>query len=124
MKTEMITTFVRASRIKLNQNLSSSLRVKIYGRTGSPLYAVRLYRISQQEMSIVWEVTVSVILSKKKVYMYMWPIPNGFRDKAISLYRRATRHVLTRVTKCIDVAGGIEQKIPVLETVLNNSFLL
>jgi hypothetical protein len=57
----------------------------------------------------VWEVTVSVILSKK-MYMYMCPIPNGFRDRAISLcsplYRRATRHVLTRVAKCIDVDGG------------------
>jgi hypothetical protein len=51
----------------------------------------------------------------KKVYMYMCPIPNGFRDRAISLYsytahctlyRRATRHVLTRVAKCIDVDGG------------------
>jgi hypothetical protein len=69
-----------------------------------------LYRTSQEERSIFWEVTVSVILSKK-VYMYMFPIPNGFRDRAISLYstlyRRATRHVLTRVAKCIDVAGGI-----------------
>jgi hypothetical protein len=34
---------------------------------------------------IFWEVTVSVILSKK-LYMYMCPIPNGFRDTAISLY--------------------------------------
>jgi hypothetical protein len=25
-------------------------------------------------------------LSKQKVYMYMCPIPNGFRDRAISLY--------------------------------------
>jgi hypothetical protein len=33
----------------------------------------------------VWEVTVSVILSKK-VYMYMCPILNGFQDGAISLY--------------------------------------
>jgi hypothetical protein len=43
----------------------------------------------------------------KQVHMYMCPIPNGFRDRAISLYRRATRHVLTRVAKCIDVYGGI-----------------
>jgi hypothetical protein len=32
-----------------------------------------------------WEVTVSVIPSKK-VYMYICPISNGFRDRAISLY--------------------------------------
>jgi hypothetical protein len=48
----------------------------------------------------------------------MCPIPNGFRDKAISLYRlyctlyrRATRHVLTRVAKCIDVDGGIFENV-------------
>jgi hypothetical protein len=68
-----------------------------------------LHRVSEEEGSIFWEVIVSVILSKK-VYMYMCPIPNRFRDRAISLYRRATRHVLTRVAKCIDVDGGIFQK--------------
>jgi hypothetical protein len=41
--------------------------------------------MSREERSIFWEVTVSAILSKK-VYMYMCPIPNGFRDRAISLY--------------------------------------
>jgi hypothetical protein len=37
------------------------------------------------ERAIFCEVIVSAILSKK-VYMYMCPIPNGFRDRAISLY--------------------------------------
>jgi hypothetical protein len=64
------------------------------------------YRVSQEERSIFWDVIVSAILSKI-VYIYMCPIPKGFRDRAISLYRRATRHVLTRVAKCIDVDGGI-----------------
>jgi hypothetical protein len=45
----------------------------------------QIYRVSQEERSIFWEVTVSVILSKK-VYMYMCHIPNGFRDRAVSLY--------------------------------------
>jgi hypothetical protein len=50
----------------------------------------------------------------------MCTIPNGFRDRAISLYssldarqdvlRRATRHVLKRFAKCIDVHGGIFRK--------------
>jgi hypothetical protein len=40
--------------------------------------------VSQEERSIFCEDTVSAIL--KKVYMYMCPIPNGFRDRAISLY--------------------------------------
>jgi hypothetical protein len=42
----------------------------------------------------MWEVVVSVILSKKKVYMYMCPIPNGFRDRAISLYSTVYSHEL------------------------------
>ena len=42
--------------------------------------------MTQEEMSIFWEVIVSVILSEK-VYMYVCPILNGFRDRAISLYR-------------------------------------
>jgi hypothetical protein len=41
--------------------------------------------MSQKERSIFWEIIVSVILSKK-VYTYMCPIPNGFRDRAVSLY--------------------------------------
>ena len=41
-----------------------------------------IYRVSQEERSIFWEVIVSVILSKK-LYMNMCPIPNGFRDRTI-----------------------------------------
>jgi hypothetical protein len=40
--------------------------------------------MSQEERSVFWEVIVSAILSKK-LYMYMCPIPNGFRDRAIAL---------------------------------------
>jgi hypothetical protein len=73
-----------------------------------------LYRVSQEEKSIFWEAKVSVILSKK-VYTYMCPIPNGFRDGAISLYSTlyavGTRHVLTQVAKCIDVDGGIFENV-------------
>jgi hypothetical protein len=36
-----------------------------------------IYRISQEERSIFWEVIVPVILGKK-VYMNMCPIPNSF----------------------------------------------
>jgi isopenicillin N synthase-like dioxygenase len=49
------------------------------------------------------------------MYLHMYPISNGFRDRAVSLYstmyRRATRHVLTRLAKCIDVDDGIFQNI-------------
>jgi hypothetical protein len=47
---------------------------------------VHICRVPQEERPIFWEVIVSVILSKK-VYENMCPIPNGFRDTAISLYR-------------------------------------
>jgi hypothetical protein len=71
-------------------------------------------QVSQEEMSLLLDVIVSIILSKN-VYMFTCPIPDGFRDRAISLYstlyRRATRHVLTRVANCIDVDGGIFENI-------------
>jgi hypothetical protein len=44
-----------------------------------------IYRVSQEERSVFWEVIVSAILSRK-LYMYMCPIPNNFRDGDISLY--------------------------------------
>jgi hypothetical protein len=47
-----------------------------------PVYA---YMVSRERRSILWEVIVSVILNKN-VYTYMCPIPNSFRDRAISLY--------------------------------------
>jgi hypothetical protein len=46
--------------------------------------------------------------------MYLCPIPNGFRERAISQYtvrqdapKRATSHVLTRVAKCTDADSGM-----------------
>jgi hypothetical protein len=45
--------------------------------------------MSQEERSVFLEVIVWVIL-KKKFYIYMRPIPNGFRDRAISLYSSKT----------------------------------
>jgi hypothetical protein len=49
--------------------------------------------------------------SKQKLYIIMCPNPNDFRDRATSLYRRATRHALTRAAKCTDVDGGIIKKL-------------
>jgi hypothetical protein len=76
--------------------------------------------MSQEERSISWEVIVSVIPSIK-VYTYMCPIPNGFRDRAMDVIarikgrqdalRQATRHVLTRVAKLNDVDGGIFENV-------------
>jgi hypothetical protein len=76
--------------------------------------------MSQEERSLFGDVIVSAILSTK-IYMYLCPIPKGFRDRGMDVIacikerqvalRRATRHVLTRVAKCIDVDGGILGKI-------------
>jgi hypothetical protein len=48
-----------------NCNLSPSFKVR-------DLDYFLIYRVSQEEMSIFWEVILS-----KKLYMYMCPIPNG-----------------------------------------------
>jgi hypothetical protein len=47
-----------------------------------------IYRMVQEEKSILWDVIVSVILRKKGMYIYtyMCPIPNGFRYSDFSLY--------------------------------------
>jgi hypothetical protein len=58
----------------------------------------RLYRMSQDARSF-WEVIVSVILSKE-VYMYMCPIPRGFRDRAVSLYTVQTSNTPCPHTSC------------------------
>jgi hypothetical protein len=57
--------------------------------------------MSEEERSIFWEAIVSVILSKK-LYMYMYHIPNGFQDTDISLY-----------------SSKIVDKIEILRTVSN-----
>jgi hypothetical protein len=68
-----------------------------------------------EERSVFWEVIISVILSKK-MYMYMYPIPNGFRDRVtdvIALIKESQDALrrATRVAKCIDVDGGILENI-------------
>jgi hypothetical protein len=55
-------------------------------------------RVPHEGRSVFWEVIVSAILNKS-IYI------------AISLHRRATRHVLTQVAKCIDIDGGIFENI-------------
>jgi len=41
-----------------------------------------VYTVSQEDRSVLWEIIVSIILSKN-VYMNMCPIPKDFRDRAI-----------------------------------------
>jgi hypothetical protein len=75
-----------------------------------------IYRMPQEKRSVFREVIVSLILSKK-VYRYVCPVPNGFQDRAISLYsslytvQTSSTHVLTRVAKCIDVDCGILENV-------------
>jgi hypothetical protein len=60
--------------------------------------------MSQEERSIFWEAIVSDLLSKK-VYMYMCPIPNGFRATAISLYssKIVDKKVILRTVSNTDI---------------------
>jgi hypothetical protein len=83
-----------ANHRKLVQSLSNAPSTKQYTSVRPILIAwggrdtklsVSVYRVSQEESSIFWEIIISSILSKK-VYIYMFPIPNGFRDRAISVY--------------------------------------
>jgi hypothetical protein len=61
--------------------------VPIIHLTLSPSIRHALYRVFQEETSLFCEVIVSVILSKKVfMYVYTCPIPNGYRDRAISVY--------------------------------------
>jgi hypothetical protein len=81
-----LVTLITESFISWDLVLCRSLEVnRLFGGLSTDLKA--LYGMSQEERSIFREVIVSVILSKK-VYMYIHvcPIPNGFRDRAISLY--------------------------------------
>jgi hypothetical protein len=52
---------------------------------GKYIVKLLIYGVAQEERSIFSGGIVSVILSKKG-YMYLCPIPNGFRDRDISLY--------------------------------------
>jgi hypothetical protein len=44
----------------------------------------KIYRVSQEEKSVFWEVIISVILSRN-IYMTMCSIPKSFRDTVIWL---------------------------------------
>jgi hypothetical protein len=72
--------------------------------------------MSEEERSILWEVIVSVVLSKN-MYMYIALFRTVSEIKLFhytvhcTLYRRSTRHVLTRAAKCIDVDGGIFENV-------------
>jgi hypothetical protein len=50
-------------------------------KSGTFLLGHPVYRVMQEERSILWEVTVSVIVSKN-VHMNMLLILNGYRDTA------------------------------------------
>jgi hypothetical protein len=68
------------------------------------------YRVSHEEGSIFWEVTVSVILSKISICTC---ILFGTVSE-IQLFHctdEPTWHVVTRVAKCIDAVGGIFENV-------------
>jgi hypothetical protein len=76
---------IQVSSVTSRPNSSLLFPLKSFPVQHSLIILSTLYRMSHKERSVFWEVIVSAILSRK-VYMYMCPIPNGFRDRAISLY--------------------------------------
>jgi hypothetical protein len=71
-----------------------------------------LYRVSQEERSIFWNVTMSVILSKKYICAcVLFRKASEIELVHFTLNRRATRHVVTRVSDCIDAEGGIFENV-------------
>jgi hypothetical protein len=75
-----------------------------------------IYIVFQEKRSIFWEVIVSVILSKNCIctcvlFRTVSEIEPFHCTVHCTLYRRATRHVLTRVAECIDVDGGIFENV-------------
>jgi hypothetical protein len=71
------------------------------------------YTVSQEERSVFWKVTVSAILSKKKYACtcILFRTVSEIQLFQCTLYRRATRNVLTPAPKCTDVDGGIFENV-------------
>jgi hypothetical protein len=55
--------------------------------------ACSVYRVSQEQRSVFWDAILPVILNKKKLYMYMCPIPNGFHSTVPKLLIKILRTV-------------------------------
>jgi hypothetical protein len=75
-----------------------------------------IYRVSEEERSLFWEVIVSVILSKQKsVYVHVSCSERFLRFHCTVVHSTvvvvAARHVLTRFAKCTDVDGGILKNV-------------
>jgi hypothetical protein len=59
---------------------------------------LKIYTVTQEDRSIFREVILTVILGKE-MYTYMCHIPNGFRDRAVSLYSSKT--VDKKISMCL-----------------------
>jgi hypothetical protein len=72
--------------------------------------------MSQEGRSILWEVTVPVIPGKNSICTCV-PFRTVSETELFhctvhcTLFRRVTRHGLTRVAKCTDVGGGIFENV-------------
>jgi hypothetical protein len=108
----------------LNEQMYNAIHFSVvYLRT---LSMSSLYSVSKEERSVYWEITISVILAKNCIHIYLTYVYTCVPFRTVSEtelfhctahctpYRRAKRHVLTRVAKCIDVDGGIFEKCFIL----------
>jgi hypothetical protein len=77
------------------------------------------YRMFQEERSIILEVILSAIISKNSICtcVLFRTVSETAMDviarikERLDVLRGATRHVLTRFAKCIDVDGGIFENV-------------
>jgi hypothetical protein len=95
---------VSQARIKQKEATSSSglsglLRTISHSSSGKKFISQYIQNVPWGKVNILEGHTIGH--SKQKVYTYMCPTPNGFPDRAISLYRRATRHVLTELQSAL-----------------------
>jgi hypothetical protein len=70
------------------------------------------FAAEQEEKSVFSEAIISVILGKMCTCIcVLLRTVSEIELLHCTLYRRATRHVLTRVAKCTDVNGGIFENV-------------
>jgi hypothetical protein len=94
----MMATKIAVPEISLNTRDFSSIRLATQGMTYSQrrfrqaidqyVSSAYVYKLSQGERSIFWELIVSVILGKE-LYINMCLMPNGFRYLALSILNLA-----------------------------------
>jgi hypothetical protein len=56
---------------------------------------LKTYTVPGGKVNILGGHSISHSKQRKKLYMYMWTIPNGFRDRDISLHCTLEQHAMS-----------------------------